>query len=272
MKNIVHVATVFALSALLVAGCKKKEKDVAPVTPVVSGPAQVQNSVVIYFGGTWCGPCGAYGKPAKEALHNSEGEKVSIVSCQVNGGGGATDPMNNPDANAMAGVFGIKSVPSLFIGGHNDLITSVPSNSSMSSTAISTAQTVEGKMAVAASSMEVSGTGTSVSIKTQTKFFENQTEEYYLAVYLTESGLTYTQYQDMSSNKNIHDNVLRTKVTAITGDLLGSNVNNGDIIDKTFSATLDPSWNRANMSAVLVLWRKNTDGKITICNGTTVKL
>ena len=25
-----------------------------------------QNALVIYFGGTWCSPCGQYGKPTKE--------------------------------------------------------------------------------------------------------------------------------------------------------------------------------------------------------------
>ena len=29
---------------------------------------QVQKATVFYFGGTWCPPCGAYGKPAKEQL------------------------------------------------------------------------------------------------------------------------------------------------------------------------------------------------------------
>jgi hypothetical protein len=110
--------------------------------------------------------------------------------------------------------------------------------------------------------------GNSLTINTRTKFFADQTEEYYLAAHVIESGLNYTQSSDLSKNKNIHDNVLRaTASSAGTGDLISGNNKKDDVKTKSFTVTLNDAWKKENMKVALVLWRKNSDGKYTICNG-----
>lgn len=272
MKKISLMALVVA-GAMLLTNCKKEEKGSGTTTPTETGPAQKQNVVSIYFGGTWCPPCGAYGKPSKENLKISFEDNLTLLSCQGNGGGGATDPMNNADANSFISGFGISGFPTLYIGGANEVIQQVPLTTDMKVKAVEIGNTFKSKTAIAACDATFTLSGSDLTINSRTKFFADQTEEYYLGAYITESGLNYTQTNDASINKNIHDNILRKKVSTNTfGDLLSANNKNGDMKTKSFNVSLNSAWNIDKLYVSLILWRKNTDGKYTICNGYTKKI
>lgn len=223
------------------------------------------------MGGTWCPPCGAYGKPTKESLKAQFGDKLTLISCQVNGS--VADPMNNADANAFLQLFQAKGVPIIYVGGNNGVIQGIGGSTTMSATATTRGNELKALEAAATCSASLSLSGDDLTINTETKFFQDQTEEYYLAAYITENGLSYTQASDASANKNIHDYVLRAKASsAITGDLVSSNNKKGDVKAKKFTTTLNNSWNKSKLNVSLILWRKNTNGQLTICNGFTKKL
>jgi hypothetical protein len=269
MKKITILMSAVMIAAILFTGCKKKTDDEPKGngTVVAEGPAQVQNAVVIYFGGTWCPPCGSNGKPAKEAVKEALGDRVTLISCQVAAGG--TEPMDNSSSNQLSNnVFGVRSFPSLYVGGANEIISSIPSTSAMSTNAVAAANTAKDKTAIAAVDATTSISGNTLTINTRTKFYADQTEEYYLAAHVLESGLNHAQSSDNSKNKNIHDNVLRvTATTSGTGDLLSGNNKKDEVKTKTFTVTINDAWKKENMQVALVLWRKNADGKFTICNG-----
>ncbi len=255
------------LGALLLNNCKKE-------TPKGNegGTTETpkQRTVGIYFGGTWCPPCGAYGKPAKEQLKSELKDDAVIISCQVNGG--TADPMNNADANAFLTGFGVTGVPTMFTGGANEVMKGVGGSTTMATTLIANAKATNALAAFANISATVTIEGSNITVNTKTKFFKDQTEEYYVSAYVLESGLNYAQSSDASVNKNIHDNVLRTKLSSsVFGDLIGSNVKTGDSKDRFFTGTINSAWKKENITVAVVLWRKNSDGKVTICNGVTVK-
>jgi hypothetical protein len=265
MKKITILMSAVMIAAFLFTGCKKKEEEPKGNGPVVdAGPSQIQNAVVIYFGGTWCPPCGSTGRPAKDAVKSQVGDRATLISCQVSSQS-AQDPMNNAASNALAGTFGVSSVPSLYVGGANEVIAKV---ASMQTNAVPTANTMKDKTAIAASDATFSLSGNSLTINTRTKFFADQSEEYYLAAYVLESGLNHAQVSDAGANKNIHDNVLRANAaSAATGDLISGNNKKDEVKTKSFTVTLNDAWKKENIQVALVLWRKNTDGKFTICNG-----
>ena len=126
---------IMALSVLMLTNCKKESKNEGTSGTPTPKPTPTQNIVGIYFGGTWCGPCGAYGKPTKEQMAAEFGDKLTLISCQLNGQG-APDPMNNADANAFAATFGVTGVPILYLGGNNGLIQGVSGGTSMATTSI----------------------------------------------------------------------------------------------------------------------------------------
>jgi hypothetical protein len=270
MKKITILMSAVMIAAVLFTGCKKKEDEPKKDGPVaVAGPAQVQNAVVFYFGGTWCPPCGSNGRPAKDAIKSQLSDRATIISCQLNQSASNKDPMNNPSANAVAGAFGASSLPTIFVGGAN-ANSIVPSTSAMSTNAVAAANTAKDKTAIAAVDATTSISGNTLTINTRTKFYADQTEEYYLAAHVLESGLFIIMLKVLisSENKNIHDNVLRvTATTSGTGDLLSGNNKKDEVKTKTFTVTLNDAWKKENMQVALVLWRKNADGKFTICNG-----
>lgn len=254
------------MGVMFLSNCKKETKDGGG-----NAATAKQRVVAIYFGGTWCGPCGFYGKPTKENLVNSLNDDVILISCQVNGTS-STDPMNCADANSLAAGFQVSSVPILYTGGANGLIKGVGGGATMSSSVLANADTVLKSEAFADISGTASISGNTITVNTTTKFMKDQAEEYLVAAYVTEDGITATQTSDNSTKKNIHDHILRTKLsTTVFGDAIGSNFKTGDSKDKSFTGTIDPSWKAANLHVAVVLWRKNSTGAVTICNGVNIK-
>lgn len=56
--------SLFFVAVLAVTSCKKEENNATPTENPAAGIAQEQKAVGFYLSGTWCGPCGLYGKPA----------------------------------------------------------------------------------------------------------------------------------------------------------------------------------------------------------------
>jgi hypothetical protein len=257
------------LGVLFLSNCKKETRD-----GNAGGNSETpkQRAVAIYFGGTWCPPCGAYGKPTKEQLVNTLSDDIVLISCQVNSQS-STDPMNCADANSFAAGFQVTGVPILYTGGANEIMKGVSGGSAMSSTAVANAKATLALSAFANISGTATITGNTINVNTTTKFLKDQTEEYMVAAYVTEDGIFATQSSDGSSNKNIHDHILRTKLsTTVFGDVIGSNFKTGDSKDKSFTGSIDPSWNKANLHVAVVVWRQNSTGSVTICNGVNIPI
>jgi hypothetical protein len=273
MKTTTFLTSAVLITAVLFSGCKKKEDKLKKDDPAaLADPAQVQNAVVFYFGGSWCGVCGENGKPSKDAIKSELGDRATIISCQLNGTNNINDPMNSPTANALKSPLKVFGIPSLVIGGANDVITTVPYNT-MKTNAVSTANAAKDKAPIAAINATFSLSGNTLAINSKTKFFADQTEEYYIAPYILESGLDYKQSNDQSANINVHDNVVRANAASkATGDLLSGNNKKDEVKTKAFTVTLNDTWKKENIQVALVLWKKNTDGSYTICNGFNKKI
>lgn len=259
--------------ALTFTACKKDDssEDNGSGNGTGSSIPMEQKATVIYFGGTWCPPCGAYGKPAKEAIKEQAPGKAVVISCQVNGG--VADPMNNADANTMAGLFGVSAVPSLFIGGSDDVIQGIPSNSNMSTNAVSAVNTLAGKTPKTNFKVSVKEDDGLLAATIDGEFFEDQTGEYHLAAYLLEDKLNHTQASDASKEKNIHYNILRAKFgTVITGKSVKAAPKKGDKFTETAAFAILPTYKKENLTIAVVMWKKGTDGKFTLSNASYGKL
>lgn len=188
-----------------------------------SGPAVVaetQQSTMFYFSGNWCGPCGLYGQPAKTAAKSKHGEKFNIISCQLNSGG-TQDPLNNPDANSLAGVFGVRGVPTGVIMANFEG-TSVSGGSSMTSQMDQAVSDDLGNTDIMANGVveNIAVNGTSLTFDSRIKFFQQGLGQYKVAAYLIEDGIAGRQYSSGSGWADITFNsILRKSVGGtVTGD------------------------------------------------------
>ncbi len=218
---------------------------------------QEQKSTVIYFGGTWCPPCGAYGKPAKEQIKAQTAGKAVIISAQV-----GNDPMTNADANSLIGIFNPSGVPAMYIGANEDpFVAMIGGSTSTGTTAIGHVNTQAAKKAKVNAVLSVKEVDGILVCTAEGKFFEDVTGEYFISGYLLEDKLDYAQSSDASVEKNIHYNVLRAKFgTSITGETLGSDLKKDATFKKELNFFIQPTFKKENLAVVACIWKKGASG------------
>jgi len=251
------------LSMMIAFGACKKEKTepADDTTGGNSGPAAIaatQQSTIFYMSGNWCGPCGLYGAPAKKAMKTKHGDKMNIIACQLNGSS-ATDPLNNANANSLAGVFGVTGVPTAYVVANNEG-TAVGGGSAMQAS-MDAAITADIGISDVVANMAIENVkldGTNLSFDTRTKFFKSATEEYKIAAYVMESGIAGRQYSSGSGWADYDFNdVLRKSVTSsVTGDALITGPAADQEYPKSMTTSIDGTWKAANLKVVVVLWRQ----------------
>ncbi len=240
MKKLGLLLFVFILA---LAACKKDKTDEKDAL----APTSTQNGFAINYTATWCGHCGNWGAPLIHKYATDAPKGVAICSHASN------DPMNNSlysDFKSDRTTGG--GIPSFWVGD-----TKTTNDGAMTSL-LSTTPAEAG----VDYSYEVSGT--TMTVKTKTKFFSPSAGQYYLSVLVLEDGIDgsssagqYTQSGTSTSYPNDdyhHDFVLRASASGTAyGSLITTNPANEAEIDKDYTITLDASWK--NPYAVCIIWK-----------------
>lgn len=263
--------TLFLAGVVAFSSCKKSEDSATPGNAGNNEPviAQEQKAVAFYLSGTWCGPCGQFGKPAMAAIEKAQGDKFVVIACHLNSQG-AIDPLNTPEANALAGAWAVNSVPTCALGGGSLSGYKVGGGSAMKSAIEAQIGVIQGNTASANSSITATLSGNDITVKTKTKFFAASTEPHFISVYVIEKGIALPQYVSGTGwdNSAIHNNVLRKALsTATTGDDLATSATSGQIVSKDFTGTVNASWKKENLRVAVVVWKQGSTGRV-IVNGT----
>jgi hypothetical protein len=273
MKKILFGAV---LLGAIFTGCKKDDTNDSNNTGTngnSTGPTaivipQTQRATVIYFGGTWCPPCGSNGKPAKERIKKDVGDKSVIISCQV-----GNDPMANSFSSSMQSFFAVSGVPSMFIGGNDATIASIPSTSAMGTNSVNKVNEIAALSAKVNAVLDVTEANGFISAKLKGQFFDNLSGEYYIAAFLLEHNLTHNQVSDASQEKNVHHNILRERNGANNyGELLKNNPTKDERFEKEYTFVMKSPWVKNNLEVVIVFWKKNADGKFVLSNSVSAKI
>lgn len=263
--------TLFLAVVVAFSSCKKNEDTATPGNTGTNEPviAQEQKAVAFYLSGNWCGPCGLYGKPAMAAIEGKQGDKFVVISCHLNSQG-TPDPLNTPEANALAGAWAVNSVPTCALGGAGLSGYKVGGSSTMQSAIEAQISKIQGNTASANSSITATLNGTALTVKTKTKFFDATSEKHFISVYIIENNIALRQYVSGADwdNNAIHSNVLRKALTTnTTGDDLATTATLGQIVSKDFTGTVESTWNKENLRVAVVIWKQGSTGRV-IVNGT----
>jgi len=241
--------TLFLLAFVLIASACKKDEEEEETNSL--NPTAAQNGFAINYTATWCGPCGNWGAPR---IHKfaEDGPKGAVITAHASG-----DPMH---VAALYSSFSSdraigSGIPSFWAGdqssaGDGAMLALVGSGDAKAGVDLS---------------FEVSGT--TMTVKTLTKFFSPDAGDYYLSVLVLEDGIdgsaTSGQYkQNGVANPDTykHDFVLRA--SSVSGSAYGekivSNPSNDTEVSKDYSITLDASWN--SPYAVAIIWRIDATG------------
>jgi hypothetical protein len=271
MKN-----TSFILFALLIvlAACKKTDKS-EPVTGIQGCmdpnslnynpaatlddgtcllPEHKQNGIVVEYTSTGCSNCGYWGS---DTLHNLY-KKGNVVAIAMHGWNG--DAMLSPVMMYFIQSRPLSATPAFWVG--DSLIGGIPGSYS------SWMNTIKSKAPVAGVTFTSGISGNTMNVSTLTEFFQTCSGDYYLGVYVLESGIDgsntaptgYVQEGTYIPDTYKHDFVLRTSNVADNafGEKITTTVSTaaGTFIRKNYAISLDPAWNK-NVYAVAVLWKKN---------------
>ena len=205
---------------------------------------QKKRTIVLNFSSLDCGNCGAYGNPALTSAYTTFPNDVVPIKATIG------DTLYCSVGILLVSGYGSVSTPYFVVGNTNNVY--YADVNSIIPTEIS--GTPEAGLAGV-----FSVSGSTISVKTQVKFFSATTGEYYLAVYLMENGISAVQ-SGAGTSPIIHNKVLRGNAVGnfAHGEIIGStNIATGTIINKTYTTAVNPAWNSSNMYAALALWKKN---------------
>lgn len=207
---------------------------------------QKQGAFAVNYTATWCGPCGDWGAPK---IHDIEaaGENVVAITAHASG-----DPMFNEvlyNSFAASRPTG-GGIPSFWVGDVDD-------------GGAGTASTILLQTPPAGLQFSATKTGDVMNVDAQAYFFDAVNGEYYLSVYILEDGIdgsassgSYAQNGVANPETYKHDFVLRTAATPNNayGEMIASGaIPAGTSVSKSYSITLDPSWNDTYVA--VCLWK-----------------
>ncbi len=263
MKKLLTIASMAAI--LMFGACKKTKKIDGAAAPFTV--EQKQNVAYMYFGGTWCGPCGAYGKPTKQGLHeNATNANAVFISFQVKWS--YSDPFATQTTDATAASFGVTGVPTAYIAGGTTFTKTgfFTSNAANISGQQTTMNGVYSQTALVNGKVTPSLAGNALTVKSQNKFFSASSDTFYVQSYVTESNLTATQNQDGSTKLNIHDFIWRAQSGSnFYGDLLVIAPTAGQVVEKNLNIVLQDIFQKGNCDVNVIIWHKK-GGKFGIEN------
>lgn len=207
-------------------------------------PEQKKRTIVLNFSSLGCGNCGAYGNPALTSAYTTFPNDVVPMKATIG------DTLYCSIGILLISGYGSVSTPYFVVGNTNNVYYS-DINSVIPTEIYGTPE--------AGLAGVFSASGSTISVKTQVKFFSAVTGEYYLAVYLMENGISAVQ-SGAGTSPIIHNKVLRGNAVGnfAHGEIIGStSIAAGTIINKTYTTAINPAWNSSNMYAALALWKKN---------------
>jgi hypothetical protein len=232
-----------AIAGALITSCKKE----ATVTETITVP-QVQKTLLIYKGATWCGPCGQYGKPVLRAMEAVGTDKIVCFASQTN------DGLNSTAGDAVGGAlmtrYNQNGIPHMFEGGNETWNHFYPDQNTAQSTMLST----NSASAIANAYLTASLSGSTITIKGKSKFFKDATGTYSVAAYILQDSIIKTQ---TSSTNPRHDNVMVANAgTNPLGETLAATATKAGVeTEFSYTVPLNSNWYPNYLKAAIVIWK-----------------
>lgn len=254
----------------MITACKKDDSTPADDTSGGGGGGgsteitieEKNRAAIIYFGEDWCPPCGSNGGPALDSCLYNEGSLLTGIKINTTSNNSSLNwSVGNGMWNAYnSGVFNSAStIPAMAVNNVKQSIsTSLGSNYNG---VVQKANAFAATPVVAGLGLRKSIDGDSMTIETGVKFYDAIAagSDYRLAVYVVEDDLVASQSTSSGTQANyVHHNVVRT---CNASTYTGVNINNSLAItadqrfDNNFKVYLKPSWNKAKLKVVGVIWK-----------------
>ena len=215
---------------------------------------------------TWCGPCGGWGWTTNEEIIDELGGKAVVMSLYQ------PSSLNNPTATEWIADFNTQGTPNWAVNGNNRTAYSPTGGIYTSTTKSNCVNASDSTYSASPEAQAIYGAftteGSSITVNTLTQFYGSPSGEYYLGAYIVENGVIADQSGDAGPNAS-HPYVLRGSMDGNSyGTLLVNGSTGTELMENTFSMTMETEWVTENISVALVIWKK-VGGSYTFVNAFT---
>lgn len=262
-KNILLIG----LLGLGIVSCKDKPEESDLVTQdkkeeVVSNKAAPEitlvketKPVLFDYTSTGCPGCGSWGAPTFENIAENQKRNIVPIAVHIKYG----DPMITNESNDLAdNRIGQRFTPQLFVNGSNGVVLTggrIDGAGSLTKidSELSTIRNSNTEISVGISSVVNEKV---ISLRYALKAYEDLEGEYSISVYVMEDHLFYKQSSG-AANPFEHNYVIRASQGGAFGMVLDSEtLTKNSETEETFDIAIADNWNRDNLHATVVVWKK----------------
>lgn len=229
-----------------------------------------QNKKAFYAksSGTLCPPCGAWGWEVNDAVMTSARDFAGTFT--VHSANFVSKDFINQEGNAIDGAFGVSGWPTFLadngIGGKMGKTGGGSTVQDYINTILGDIDAISSQAAVANTALSYSIADNSITVNSRTRFFEETTGEYSIAIWIDEDGPVAPQ-AGYTNGIPAHHHVLRTSTDGHatfgvplhgTGEVMPKDT----LIERTHTAEFPEGlWKKENVSVTAIIW--NVSGNLT---------
>jgi hypothetical protein len=224
---------------------------------------EINKPVFFDYTSTGCPGCGSWGAPTFERLAAELGDEIVPMAIHIKYG----DPMITEASEAIAANrIGQRYTPQLWVNNSNGTVLNGNRIDGAGSEKklredITAYQDQQVQIAIGVSTVINKNT---LTVRYKTKAITELYGDYYLGLYILEDGILYAQ-SNAATNPFEHNYVLRTSNNGGFGNLIAiSDLGLNNELDETFDFEIDASWDKNNLSATAIIWKKNGNNYVAI--------
>lgn len=225
-------------------------------------PSSQKRALMGDFTATWCPYCGQWGAPEFEEAINLSGANGIPLGIHN------TDEITTNESTTLTDYYSAEGIvggfPTLYVWNQASFSDGVPMAGAVSSE-------VGAGPAVAGAVAGFTDNGSSMTINVSAQIFADVTGDYYVAAYLMENGLVYTQQiagADPDPNF-VHNHVIRASSngSAWGEQFVFGSASNGVVWTKSYQIEKNDAWKSENMYMVAIVWKYDSaEDKYTFVN------
>lgn len=269
---------IWAISAFSIWSCTEKSADI-PTTPATSKDTtqvdtsqleapdvvlQSRNKPVFFdYTSTGCPGCGSWGAPTFENLSEKYQDKIVPIAVHIKYG----DPMiTSISTDIAANRDGQRYTPQLWVNSKNAMVlagSSIDGAASIQNIRAQIDQHIASNVQVAVGVSSITNKNT-VNVRYKHKALESLDGEYYVSVYLMENKI-FAQQSSSSYNPTEHNYVIRASNSSSFGNNISEEyLVNDAIFEASHTFIINESWQKENLFAMIVVWKKEGDRYVVI--------
>jgi len=211
-----------------------------------------QQALITKIAATWCINCGTWGWDTYEGIIAENSDNALIITAHYNG------DLFTKTARSLSDNFGSVGQPQFYLG--NELTRLHEGNRVAKQAEIKEAvKVISTQMPVANTGIQYQWNDQELKVRVKTKFFQNTSDEFYVATYILESGVL--NFQTGKEAVVAHSKVLRGSFTENDfGIAIGSQgISDGTEFVRNQMMDLPANWDKDSLEVLAIIWKKIGD-------------